>query len=215
MTPRHGKPRVGRQEILVLHPKSFPKQRNGLPGQIAEILTAKFKKKKKKSTWRNSPQKQRGLGRDPRADSGGFAWAFCPLARWWLGKGWDFRRFPAKTTASLPHGGVFGAEREEQSPSGGRLQLQQRQLLQGLPAFRRKPCWWLLFRSAESDSFPSPCSPRWIELWQGWAQSLRPQWWLYVLPGAGVVDLLIQVSCPVSKLSLKASRMDLKVFLPP
>lgn len=64
MTPHHRKPH---QEIPVLHPKSFPKQRNSLSGQIAKVLTAKFKK----STWRNSPKKQRGLGRDQRADAGG------------------------------------------------------------------------------------------------------------------------------------------------
>lgn len=67
VTPQHGKLRAGRQEILVLCPKSFPEQRNGLPGQIAEILTAKLKKTKKQKkpekTWRNSPKKQRGLGR--------------------------------------------------------------------------------------------------------------------------------------------------------
>lgn len=67
MTPRHGKPRADVRKSWSSIQKSFPKQRNGLPGQIAEILTAKFKK----STWRNGPKKQRGLGRDQRADAGG------------------------------------------------------------------------------------------------------------------------------------------------
>lgn len=124
-------------------------------------------------------------------------------------------RFAVKTAASPPRDGAFGAEREEQSPSGGGCSCSKRQLLQGLPAFRRKPCWWLLFCSAESDSFPSPSSPRWIGLWQDWAWSLCPQRWLNVLPVARATGLLVQASCPVSGLSLKASSMDLKVFSPP
>lgn len=79
MTPRHGKPLAGRQEILILRPKSFPKQRNGLPGQIAEILTAKFKK----THVERLSQEAKGLGKGPASRCRGVAWVFCPLARWW------------------------------------------------------------------------------------------------------------------------------------
>lgn len=67
MTPRHGKPLAGRQEILILHPKSFPKQRNGLPGQRAEILTAKLKKPtrgetvpRSKGAWEGTSEPMQG-----------------------------------------------------------------------------------------------------------------------------------------------------------
>lgn len=192
MTPHHRKPH---QEIPVLHPKSFPKQRNSLSGQIAEVLTAKFKK----STWRNSPKKQRGLGRDQRADAGGCLGFLSPGEVVAAGaarrESCDFRRLPTKTAASPPRDGASGAEWEEQSPGRG-SQQQQHRLCQRLPVFGRKLWWWLLFSSAESDSFPCPSSPRWIGLWQGWAHPPRAPRWLDVLPGASAVGVLVQASCP-------------------
>lgn len=157
MTPQHGKPLAGRQEILILHPKSFPKQRNGLPGQRAEILTAKLKKT---HTWRDCPKKQRGLGRDQRANAGGLPGFSVP---WQGGGGKDecwaragtLGGFQPKLLLLRPVMEHLGLSRRSRALVGG-LQRQQRQLFQRLPAFGRKPCWWLLFCSAESDSFPSP-----------------------------------------------------------
>lgn len=204
MTPHHRKPH---QEILVLHPKSFPKQRNSLPGQTAEVLTAKFKK----GTWRNGPKKQRGLGRDQRADMGGCLGFLSPgkvvAAGAVLGESWDCRRLPTETAASLPCDGAFGAEREEQSPSRG-SQRQQRRLCQRLPVFGRKLWWWLLFSSAESDSFPCPYSLRWIGLWQHWAHPSHARWWLCVFPGASAIGCPRAGILPMSGLSLKASRVN-------
>jgi len=104
VTPWHGKLRAGRQEILVLHPKSSPKQRNGLPGQTAEILTAAFKKKPRGETIARSKGAREGTRELMRG--GEIAGVFCPLARWWQqgrapSEGWDSGRFPAETAVSL------------------------------------------------------------------------------------------------------------------
>lgn len=116
MTPHHRKPH---QEIPVLHPKSFPKQRNSLSGQIAEVLTAKFKK----STWRNSPKKQRGLGRDQRADAGGCLGFLSPGEVVAAGavrrESCDFRRLPTKTAASPPVMERLGLSGRSRAPAGG------------------------------------------------------------------------------------------------
>lgn len=129
-------------------------------------------------------------------------------------EGWDSGKFPAKTAASPPCDGAFGAEQEEQSPGGGGCSSSSASCFSACQLSGENLVGGFYFALRSLTAFPPllPMVDQWIGLRQGWAQSPHPQQWLNILPGAGPTGLLTQASCLVSRPSLKASSMDLKVF---